>query len=74
MIRHSIVAVALLGLARPASAQENPRSVEQCFSAIPIGEFKRAVVFVQADADIAGLPYLPSADVFAQAVAFKLRE
>lgn len=75
MIKRLTIVAALLGISSaPSIAQQKLPDAEQCFSAIPIGEFKRAIVFLQADADIAGLPYLPSAEVFAQAVAFKLRE
>jgi hypothetical protein len=57
-----------------AAAQKQPVEPDACVSKIPASEFKRVPVFLEATADAQSRGILPSADFFAQSVAFKLRE
>ena len=65
----------MLGLlALPASAQKQPVELDSCLYRIPASAFKRVPVFLEATADSQSRAILPGADLFAQSVAFKLRE
>ena len=58
----------------PAGAQKQPIAMDPCLYRIPASAFKRVPVFLEATADSASRSILPAADLFAQSVAFKLRE
>jgi len=60
--------------ALPAAAQKQPIEVDSCLYRIPASAFKRVPVFLEATADSASRAILPGADLFAQSVAFKVRE
>lgn len=64
----------ILLLAVPAQAQKQPMELDPCLYRIPASAFKRVPVFLEATADPASAVILPEADLFAQSVAFKLRE
>lgn len=65
----------MLGLlALPAGAQKQPVELDSCLYRIPASAFKRVPVFLEATADSQSRAILPGADLFAQSVAFKLRE
>jgi hypothetical protein len=65
---------ALLFMAVTARAQKQPILPDSCIYRIPASSLKRVPVFLQATADSQKQAVLPSADLFAQSVAFKIRE
>jgi hypothetical protein len=64
----------LAAITSRAGAQKQPVEVDSCLYRIPASAFKRVPVFLEATADSASRAILPGADLFAQSVAFKLRE
>lgn len=73
MKRASIFLIALL-IASAAEAQKQPIEADYCIYRIPASALKRVPVFLQATADSTQRVVLPGADLFAQSVAFKIRE
>jgi len=66
--------VLLIAGAAPALAQKQPYETDSCIYRIPASSLKRVPVFLQATADSTMKAVLPSADLFAQSVAFRIRE
>jgi len=64
----------LLVLPVSTEAQKQPIEADSCLYRIPRSSLKRVPVFLQATADSVNKAVLPSADLFAQSVAFKIRE
>lgn len=67
-----VVIFSLFGL--PAGAQKQPIEPDSCLYNIPASAFKRVPVFLEATADNQSVAVLAGADLFAQSVAFRLRE
>ena len=66
--------VLLLFAATRLEAQKQPMIVDSCIYRIPAKSLTRVPVFLQATADSSVKVVLPGADLFAQSVAFQIRD
>lgn len=73
-MKRSLIVLIFSLLAVPAAAQKQPMELDSCLYTIPASAFKRVPVFLEATADPQSVAVLPGADLFAQSVAFRLRE
>jgi hypothetical protein len=74
-MKRAFILVLLVGIALPAAAQKQPIATDSCLYTIPSNAFKRVPVFLEATLqDSSSRAILPAADLFAQSVAFRMRE
>lgn len=69
-----LLTIGFLLSAGTARSQNAPVESNACTARIPTSEYTRVPVYLQAFADSSRRAVLPSADFFAQSVAFKVRE
>lgn len=73
-MRIAFLLLPALLFAAPVAAQKQPIELDACLYKIPASAFKRVPVLLEATADSTSRSILPAADLFAQSVAFKMRE